>query len=64
MATTLERACRLINDLGQTSSPDEYARVVVDGIWDLLPNDETTFMESDRVTEVVYLERWRSALGP
>ncbi len=64
MDTTLERARQLVRKLGETTSPDEYVRAVVDGIWDLLPNDETTFMESDRVTEVVYLERWRSVLPP
>jgi DNA-binding CsgD family transcriptional regulator len=64
MGTTLERARRLIHELGQTTTPEQYAGVVVDGIWDLFPKDETTFMESDRITEVVYLEHSRSVLPP
>ncbi|MEX1264474.1 MAG: response regulator transcription factor [Actinomycetota bacterium] len=62
MATTLERACRLINDLGQTSSPEEYARVVVDGIWDLLPNDETTFNDIDVYARRTHVLSTRSIL--
>ena len=64
MGTTLERARRLVHELGETTTPEQYAQVVVDGIWDLFPNDESTFMESDRVTGVVYLERTRSELPP
>jgi len=62
MGTTLERARRLVHELGETTTPEQYAQVVVDGIWDLFPKDETTFMESDRITQVVYLEHSRSVL--
>lgn len=61
---TLERARRLVHELGETTTPEQYAQVVVDGIWDLFPNDETTFMGPDRITGVVYLKRWRSVLPP
>ncbi len=62
MATTLERACRLIDDLGQTSSPEEYARVVVDGIWELVPNDETTFHDIDLDARRTHVLSTRSML--
>jgi DNA-binding CsgD family transcriptional regulator len=64
MSTTLERARRLVHELGETTSPDEYALVVVDAIWDLFPYDETRCKGPDRVNEVVYLERWPSVLPP
>ena len=64
MSTTLERARRLVQEVGETSAPDDCARVLVDGIWDLFPNDETTFMETDRATGRILVERWRTVVPP
>lgn len=64
MSTTLGRARRLVEEAGETGSPEAYATVVVDGIWDLFPNDETTFMETDRATGRVLVERWRTVIPP
>jgi DNA-binding NarL/FixJ family response regulator len=64
MSTSLERARRLVEEVGEASSPEGYAKIVVDGIWDLFPNDETTFMETDRATGRILVERWRTVIPP
>lgn len=58
----LERASGLVRDLRLADSPQAYANRVVDSLWDLIPNDQTTFNEIDVSACRFVILRTRSAL--
>ena len=64
MRGVLERAGELIRDLRSADTPQAYADRVVDGLWDLIPNDEATFNDIDVSACRFVLVRTRSVLPP
>jgi DNA-binding CsgD family transcriptional regulator len=60
MASTLERARRLADDIGATTSPEGFADVAVDGLWSLIPAYEVTCQEIDVAARRILVERTRS----
>lgn len=63
MVSTLERARRLVQDVGAATSPEEFADVAVDGLWSLIPAQEVTFTDLDVDARRILVGRTRLANG-
>lgn len=47
MRSAVERAWALAQEAERAASPEDFAELVVDGLWDLIPSDDVVFNDID-----------------
>lgn len=62
MRSAVERAWALAQEAERAESPEVFAELVVDGLWDLIPSDDVVFNDIDEASRRLVLIRSRSVL--